>query len=121
MPTDAWGIYSIQMKPPKKFCLSGETVKNHVLYVTANDPKSMFVQVYCDAPEKKLTLEKARVDTNQLAVMQLMVLPMSGIQDIKWVELYDKFLLLIPVEYNNDWFYFMTPPLMETHEKVIAN
>ena len=44
--------------------LSGETLNNHVFYVTVNDPKSTFVQVYCDAPEKKLTLEKARVDTN---------------------------------------------------------
>ena len=42
--------------------------------------------------------QKARADTNQLAVMQRMVLSMPGIQDIKWVELYDKFQLLVPVE-----------------------
>ena len=86
-----------------------------------DDPKSMFIQVYCDTPAKKLTLEKARADTNQLAGMQLMVLPMPGIQDIKLVELYDKFQLLVPVEYHNDWFYFASPPLMETCKKVKAN
>ena len=80
----------------------------------------MFVQVYCDAPEKKLTLEKARAD-NQLAGVQLTVQPMPGIQDIKWVELYNKFWMLVPVEYPNDWFYFATPPLMETCKKVKAN
>ena len=53
--------------------------------------------------------------------MKLMVLPVPGIQDIKWVELYDKFWLLVPVEYHNDWFYFTTPPPMETCEKVKAN
>ena len=92
MSGDIWGIYNIQMKPPKKFWIllsSGETLNNHVFHVTVDDPKSMFIQVYCDAPKKKLTLEKARADTNQLAVMQPMVLPMPGIQDIKWVELYD--------------------------------
>ena len=36
--------------------------------------------------KKKLTLKKAKADTNQLAGMQLTVLPMPGIQDIKWVE-----------------------------------
>ena len=81
----------------------------------------MFIKVYCDTPEKKLTLEKARADTNQLAVMQPTVLPMTGIQDIKWVELYVKFQLLVPVEYQNDWFYFTTPPLLETCGKVKAN
>ena len=55
----------------------------------------MFVQVCCDAPKKKLTLEKARVDTNGLAGMQPMVLPVPGIQDIKWVELYNRFWLLV--------------------------
>ena len=53
--------------------------------------------------------------------MQPMVLPMPGIQDIKWVELYDKFRLLVPVEYHNDWFYFATTTPMETCEKVKAN
>ena len=100
---------------------SGETLNNHVFHVNLDDPKSMFIQIYCDAPKKILILEKARADTNQLAGMQLMVLPMPGIQDIKWVELYDKFQLLVPVEYHNDWFYFMTPPTMETCKKVKAN
>ena len=50
--------------------------------------------------------------------MQPTVLPMPGIQDIKWVELYDKFWMLVPVEYHKDWFYFATPPPMETCEKV---
>ena len=53
--------------------------------------------------------------------MQLTVLPMPGIQDIKWVELYDKFWMFIPVEYHNDWFYFATPPPMEACKKVNAN
>ena len=53
--------------------------------------------------------------------MQPMVLPMPGIQDIKWVELYDKFRLLVPVEYHNDWFYFAMPPPMETREEAKAN
>ena len=100
---------------------SGETLNNHIFHVNLDDPKSMFVQIYCDAPKKKLTLEKARADTNRLAGMQLMVLPMPGIQDIKWVELYDKFWLLVPIDYHNDWFYFVTPPPMETHKKVKAN
>ena len=34
------------------------------------------------------------------------------------MELYDKFWMLIPVEYHNNWFYFATPPLMETCEKI---
>ena len=88
-----------------------------VFYVTVNDPKSMFIEVYCDAPEKKLTMEKARADTNELAGMQLTVLPMPVIRDIKCMELYDNFWMLIPVEYHNNWFYFASPPLMETHTK----
>ena len=44
-----------------------------------------------------------------------MVLPIPGIQDISsgWNYVYDKFQLLVPVEYHVDWFYFMTPPPME--------
>ena len=76
--------------------------------------------MYCNATQKKLTLEKAGADTDQLAGMQLTVMPMPGIQDIKWVELYDKFLMLIPLEYCKDWFYF-TMPRMETCKKVKAN
>ena len=53
--------------------------------------------------------------------MQLTVLPMPGIQDIKWVELYNKFWVLVPGEYHKDWFYFTTTTPMETHEKVKAN
>ena len=64
--------------------------------------------------QKKLTLEKARADTEQLVGMQLTVLPMTGIQDVKWA-------MLIPVEYHKGWFYFATPPLLETCKKVKAN
>ena len=46
---------------------------------------------------------------------------MPGIQDIKQVELYNKFWMLIPEENHKDWFYFATPPPMETCEKVKAN
>ena len=53
--------------------------------------------------------------------MQPAVLLMPGIQDIKWVELYDKFQMLIPVGYQKDWFYFKTPPPMETCKKLKAN
>ena len=70
---------------------------------------------------KKLTLEKARADTEQLVGMQLTVLPMTGIQDVKWVELYHHSQMLIPVEYHKGWFYFATPPLLETCKKVKAN
>ena len=59
------------------------------------------------------TLEKARGDTDQLVGMQPTVLPMPGIQNIKWVELHDKFQMLVPVEYHKDWFYFTPPPPME--------
>ena len=69
----------------ESFGTSGEKLNNHVFHVNSDDPKSMFIQVYCDAPKKKLALEKARADTNGLAGMQLMVLPMPGIQDIQWV------------------------------------
>ena len=48
-------------------------------------------------------------------------LPIPGIQDIKWVELYDKFQLLVPSENNADWFYFTTPPPTVTHEWVKGN
>ena len=55
--------------------------------------------------------------------MQPTVLPMPGIQDLKWVELYNKSQMFLPVEYHKDWFYsyFTTPPLLETCEKVKAN
>ena len=33
---------------------SSETLNNHVFHVTVDDPKSMFIQVCCDAPQKKL-------------------------------------------------------------------
>ena len=79
--------------------MSGETLNNHVFHVNSDDPKSMFVQVCYDAPKKKLRLEKARVDTNRLAGIQSMVLAMPGIQDIKWVELYNNFQLLVLVEF----------------------
>ena len=46
------------------YALSGETLNTHVFHVTVDDPKSMSVQVYCDAPQKNLTLEKARADTD---------------------------------------------------------
>ena len=77
---------------------SGKTLNNDVFHATVDDPKSMFVQVYCDAPQKKLTLENTG--------MQLTVLPMPGIQDIKWVEQYNKFQMLIPVEYHKDYMNF---------------
>ena len=34
--------------------------------------------------------------------MQPVELPMPGIQDIKWVEPYDKFQLLVPSEHHAD-------------------
>ena len=48
-------------------------------------------------------------------------LPTPGIQDIEWVELYDKFQLLVPSEHHVDWFYFLMPPPRVTHEWVKAN
>ena len=33
---------------------SGETLNNQVFQVTVDDPKSMFMQVYCDVPQKTL-------------------------------------------------------------------
>ena len=98
--------------------LSGETLNNHVFPVTVDDPESLFIQVYCGATQKKLSLEKAREDIDQLVGIQLTVMPMPGIWDIKSVELYDKFQMLIPVEYHKDWLYFATPPPIETCRKV---
>ena len=52
--------------------------------------------------------------------MEPVEFPTPGIQDIKWVELYDKLQLLVPSEHHADWFYFSTPPPTVTHEWVKA-
>ena len=44
-----------------------------------------------------------------LVHMEPVELPTPGIQDIKWVELYDKFWLLVPSEHHADWIYFLVP------------
>ena len=67
--------YSSKLQDEFWHAPSGETLNNHVFHVNLDDPKSMFIQVYCDTPKKKLTIEKAKVDTNQLTGMQPMVLP----------------------------------------------
>ena len=40
-----------------------------------------------------------------------------GIQEIKWIELYDHFRPLIPAPFNEQW-YFGNPPPQEVRDRV---
>ena len=64
---------------------------------------------------------KKPMKCNCLASLSSQLEEGSSFTDQVVVELYDKFHMLIPVEYHNDWFYFTTTPLMETCAKVKAN
>ena len=64
---------------------------------------------------------KVHIQSNQAIALKVTLHHFLLIQDIMWVELYDKFCLLILVQCWNDWFYLVTPPLMETCKKVKVN
>jgi hypothetical protein len=45
------------------------------------------------------------------------VITPPGIQEIKWIELYDQFRPMIPAPFNEQW-YFGNPPPQEVRDRV---
>jgi len=94
--------------------------ENHIFEVSEADPNSMFLYEYDgEEPHKQLLVKAAYrdVDWTDEAITLLTSKPRVGIQDIKWMELYDKWRPLIPVE-RQTYYYIKQPPSQEIRTKV---
>ena len=77
--------------------------KNHIFEVRADDWNTMYRYEYEGAPSTKQLIirpEFRDVDWTTPALQGLTAIPRVGIRDIKWIELYDKWRPLIPVEHR---------------------
>lgn len=76
---------------------------NHIFEVRAGDPNAMYLYEYNGAQPKRQLMVKneyLEVDWACEFLKSLQPKPEVGIADIKWVELYDKWRVLIPMEHR---------------------
>jgi hypothetical protein len=102
--------------------LEGQVNQNHIFEVTADDSNSLTVYECADATPKKIELVRPKYkDTEwiQDALKELFGAPKPrvGLQEIKWLELHDKWGPLIPEE-RRTYYYIATPPPQEVRDKV---
>jgi hypothetical protein len=103
--------------------LVSEVNQNHIFEVDANDSNYMSVFEYDGAPAKKLLLVRPAYKDNEDwindAIKELFGTPKSrvGLQEIKWLELHDKWGPLIPLE-RRTYHYIKTPPPQAVRDKV---
>jgi hypothetical protein len=105
--------------------LVSEVNQNHIFEVDTSGPgDSNFMTVYeCDdAPPKHLMLVKPLYQHEDWigdAMEELFGAPKPrvGLQEIKWLELYDKWRPLIPVE-RRTYYYIANPPPQSVRDKV---
>jgi hypothetical protein len=93
----------------------------HVFHVSSADPKLMNCQVGRDNPIKPFQGVKKKywdVDWASSWNTSLLPLPPTGIQDIKWMELYDKWGPLIPQKHRETFKYYNDDPGLERRGKV---
>jgi hypothetical protein len=101
-------------KMEDKFLKKPVAIKaNHIFEVTAADPNSMFFYEFDGAQPKKQELIKPaykNVDWTDEAMALLTPKAAVGIQDIKWIELHDKWRPLIPLERQTYHYIKEAPP-----------
>jgi hypothetical protein len=93
---------------------------NHIFEVSEADPNSMFLYEYDgEEPHKQVLVRPnyKEMDWTDEAITLMTPKPAVGIQDIKWMELYDKWRPLIPLE-RQTYKYIKEPPSTEIRSKV---
>jgi hypothetical protein len=100
----------------------GDVNQNHIFEVLADNSDSMTVYECDGAVPKKLQLVKPKYMGKDwigeaLAMLFATPKPSVGLQEIKWLELYDKWRVLIPQE-RRTYHYIATPPPQAVRDKV---
>jgi hypothetical protein len=100
----------------------GDVNQTHIFEVLADDSDSMTVYECDGAVPKKLQLVKPKYKGEDwigeaLAMLFSAPKPLVGLQEIKWLELFDKWRPLIPVE-RQTYYYIKQPPSQEIRTKV---
>ena len=95
------------------------TLVNHIFEVSDDNPTTMKTQVCDGKPVKTQQLLKREfIDYDWANNLQLVRLPEPGIQDIKKVELYNKWRLLVPFHKRSLWKYYRDAPDLALRNKV---
>jgi hypothetical protein len=102
---------------------TGKVTSNHVFTVdiNRNNGNSMAFQE-CDgsAVVEKLMIKRAYRDNDSTFWNELQptVLPPIGLQDIKWIEMHDKWGRYIPPDKKKQWRYYNEKPPPEVYQRV---
>jgi len=100
-----------------------DVTKSHIFEVDSADSNSMFLREYDGAPAVKQLLVKkqyqAQTDWLDEALKKLFGKTKArvGLQEIKWIELHDKWRKLVPAE-ERSFYYIKTDPGQEIRAKV---
>ena len=103
--------------------LSSQVNQNHIFEVDVADSNSMNVYQHNGADPTKIMLVKPAYKDNNMwideAILSLSDAPKPrvGLQEIKWLELYDKWRVLIPIE-RQQYYYIATAPPQSVRDKV---
>ena len=92
----------------------------HCFSVRQDNPNVMWIQEFIGGSEPvQHTLVKASfLENNQWFLKEPQDMPMKGIQNIKWMELHDKFRPLVPMEKWTEWLYYHTDLSQEARNEV---
>lgn len=92
---------------------------NHIFTARDDNPTIMYKQKYDGYTETaQVIIKREYVSTDWYKNVQVLPLVAPGIQDIKWMELYNKWRKLVPSDRHNKWFYFCNPPSKATEDRV---
>jgi len=94
--------------------------ENHIFEATTEDPNALYLYEYDgEAPKKQVLVRPPYrdIDWTDEALSLLSAKQRVGLQEIKWIELYDKWRPLIPVE-RQTFHYIRNPPTLDSRNKV---
>ena len=98
--------------------------KHHVFTVKDSDPNALIMQEYYGALPTRVLCVKQQYHCVYWPAYDAAIpkeLPIPGMPDIKWLELYDKWRHLIPTIYHNDFKYYCINPGPDIRKKLKAN
>mgnify|MGYP005848044159 CR=1 FL=1 len=96
-----------------------ETLVNHIFEIDETESTTMKTQLYDGQPVKtQKLLKKESIGTDWANNLQLNIIPEPGLQDIKRLELFDKWRLLVPFHKRSQWKYYYEAPDLTMRSKV---
>jgi hypothetical protein len=102
---------------------TGKVTSNHVFTVdiNRNNGNSMAFQECDESPITEKTMVKPAFrneDATFWNELQAAVIPSVGLQDIKWIEMHDKWGRYIPPDKKKEWRYYNEKPPPEVYKRV---